>query len=98
MRGGDDGQLIMAEFSGHLRLRAEARGDGQTKLAEQSFRAPFHVGKSYWDVAAQTLRVQVVNPTAGILAGDRLESEIAVGRGATRDDAECEPRFSDARG
>jgi urease accessory protein len=70
----------MANFSGHLSLRAEAREDGQTFLAEQSFRAPFHLSKPYWD--GHALIVQVVNPTAGILAGDRLESEIVVGLGA----------------
>ncbi len=51
-------------------------------LAEQSFRAPYHVSKPYWDADAKTLLVQVVNPTAGILAGDRLGSEIAVDAGA----------------
>jgi urease accessory protein len=72
----------MAEFSGHLSLRAAARPDGQTILAAQSFRAPFHLSKSYWDADAGVLVVQVVNPTAGILAGDRLESAIAVESGA----------------
>jgi len=72
----------MSEFSGHLRLRAEAREDGRTVLAAQAFRAPFHVGKSYWDDEARTLRVQVVNPTAGILEGDLLASEVSVGAGA----------------
>ncbi|MFT3782384.1 MAG: urease accessory protein UreD [Nibricoccus sp.] len=70
----------MAEFSGHLSLAAEAREDGQTFLARQSFRAPFHLSKPYWD--GHALIVQVVNPTAGVLAGDRLSSEISVGSGA----------------
>ncbi len=70
----------MAEFSGHLSIRAEARENGQTVLATQSFRAPFHLSKPYWD--GHALIVQVVNPTAGILAGDRLESAISVGSGA----------------
>lgn len=68
-------------FSGHLALRAAARADGRTFIAAQSFRAPYHVSKPYWD--GQALLVQVVNPTAGILAGDRLESEIAVDAGAS---------------
>lgn len=51
-------------------------------LAEQAFRAPFHVSKPYWDVDTGVLLAQVVNPTAGILAGDRLESDIAVDAGA----------------
>lgn len=47
-------------------------------LAAQSFRAPFHLSKPYWDADTRALLVQVVNPTAGILAGDRLESQISV--------------------
>src|SRR4051812_16022428 len=73
----------MAEFSGNLFLRAAARPDGQTVLAGQSFRAPFHVSKPYRDGDSRTLLVQVVNPTAGILSGDRLESTIEVGAGAS---------------
>ncbi len=72
----------MAEFSGNLFLRAEGRADGHTVLAGQSFRAPFHLSKPYWDADAGILIVQVVNPTAGILAGDRLESAITVESGA----------------
>jgi urease accessory protein len=65
-------------FSGHLSLSAAVNARGRTVLATQSFRAPFHLSKPYWDAEARTLLVQVVNPTAGILAGDRLESVIAV--------------------
>jgi urease accessory protein len=72
----------VSTFSGNLSLRADARPDGRTVLAQQSFRAPYHVSKPYWDEDARTLLVQVVNPTAGILAGDRLESDIAVGERA----------------
>ena len=73
----------MADFSGHLAIRAAARADGRTVLAEQSFRAPYHLSKPYWDTDARTLLVQVVNPTAGILSGDRLESKITVEAGAS---------------
>ncbi len=73
----------MAAFSGHLRLQAAARADGRTALASQSFRAPYHLSKPYWDADAGTLLVQVVNPTAGILEGDFLESDIAVEQGAS---------------
>lgn len=66
---------------GHLHLVATAGADGRTGLAHQSFRAPFHIGKPYWDGAV--LQVQVVNPTAGILAGDRLELDVAVEPGAS---------------
>lgn len=72
----------MSEFSGHLSLRAALNAHGRTVLAAQSFRAPFHISKPYWDPEAGSLLVQVVNPTAGILAGDRLESAIHVERDA----------------
>lgn len=72
----------MPSFSGHLRLQAAPREHGRTVLAGQSFRAPYHLSKPYWDVDAATLLVQVVNPTAGILEGDLLQSEIAVDAGA----------------
>lgn len=72
----------MADFSGHLSLRAARRAHGRTVLAAQSFRAPFHLSKPYWDADARVLIAQVVNPTAGILAGDQLESDIAVEAGA----------------
>ena len=73
----------MADFHGHLSLRAAARpDDGVTTLAAQAFRAPFHLSKPYWNADTRTLLVQVVNPTAGILSGDRLESSVAVDPGA----------------
>jgi urease accessory protein len=65
-------------FFGHLSLHAARRDHGRTVLAAQSFRAPYHISKPYWDADARTLLVQVVNPTAGILEGDLLESEIGV--------------------
>ena len=86
MSRGSSGRLAlpihMAEFSGHLALTAAAR-DGRTVLAEQSFRAPFHLSKPYWNADHGVLVVQVVNPTAGILAGDKLASQIVVESGAS---------------
>ena len=74
----------MSEFSGHLHLRGHsARRAAGRAWSEQSFRAPFHLSKPYWDADAKTLLVQIVNPTAGILSGDRLESRITVDAGAS---------------
>jgi urease accessory protein len=109
----DEGVRAPRGFSGHLSLSAAIGARGRTVLAAQSFRAPFHLSKPYWDEDARTLLVQVVNPTAGILAGDRLESEIAVQGDASllvttpsasrifhmRDGAaECRQRFTVAAG
>lgn len=66
----------MPTFSGHIALRAERGADGRTFVAHQSFRAPFHLSKTYWDDHA--LILQIVNPTAGILSGDTLEADIDV--------------------
>jgi urease accessory protein len=71
-----------ASFSGHLAVSAAMRPDGRTTLARQSFRAPYHVSKPYWDATARVLLLQVVNPTAGILSGDRLEMRVDVEAGA----------------
>jgi urease accessory protein len=67
-------------FSGHLHIEAAPRPDGRTALARQSFRAPFHLAKPYWD--GRVLQVRVVNATAGILAGDRLDLGMRVAAGA----------------
>lgn len=72
----------MNALAGHLRLRATCRSDGSTVIAEQSFQAPFHLSKPNWDPAAGVLHAQIVNPTAGILEGDRLGSAITVETGA----------------
>lgn len=75
--------ITATAFSGHLHLTAAVRDDGQTAIAEQSFRAPFHVSKPYWDDDGGVLQVQVVNPTAGILEGDQLELNVRVNAGAS---------------
>ena len=49
-------------------------------MRRQSFCAPFHIGKAYADPHA--LMVQVVNPTAGVFAGDDLRLQIVVEPGA----------------
>ena len=72
----------MNALEGHLHLRAVRATDGSTALSDQSFRAPFHLSKPNWDPEAEVLHAQVVNPTAGILEGDRLESSISVDVGA----------------
>lgn len=54
--------------------------NGRSFIREQSFRAPFHLSKPYWD--GHALLVQIVNPTAGVFAGDRLTSRVVVESGA----------------
>ncbi|HET6409698.1 MAG TPA: urease accessory protein UreD, partial [Chthoniobacteraceae bacterium] len=49
-------------------------------LRHQSFRAPMHLSKPHLD--ADALVVNVVNPTAGFLEGDRVECSVKVETGA----------------
>ena len=69
----------MTSLDGHLRLvcAADARG---TYIAEQSFRAPMHISKAYWD--GVVLLVNVINPTAGIFGGDTICAHVTVESGA----------------
>lgn len=70
----------LSGLEGFLRMEAAPGPAGRTVLARQAFRAPFHLAKPYWD--GRVLQVQVTNPTAGVLAGDRLELNIGVAGGA----------------
>ncbi len=67
-------------LNGRLDLTCAADDQGRTFIRSQSFRAPFHLSKPYWDEHA--LIVQIVNPTAGVLAGDVLSSRVVVENGA----------------
>jgi urease accessory protein len=67
-------------LSGNLRLVCASHPERGTFLAEQSFSAPIHLSKSYWD--GETLLVNVVNQTAGIFGGDEITTHVEVGAGA----------------
>ena len=67
-------------LNGNLRLVCAAPPERGTFLAEQSFAAPIHLSKSYWD--GDTLLVNVVNQTAGIFGGDEIAMHVEVGPGA----------------
>lgn len=69
-------------LDGHLDLEALPGRGGVSCLGRQSFSAPFHVGKGYADEDG-VLRVQVVNPTAGMLEGDRMRLRLVARRGAS---------------
>lgn len=61
---------------GHLRLVADVNIKGESYLREQSFRAPVHLSKTFLNNGV--LIANVVSPTAGLLAGDRLEIDVRV--------------------
>jgi len=65
---------------GHMRLVCAPDARGISCLREQSFRAPIHLSKPFWE--ENTLVLNVVNPTAGLLEGDRIVQEATVRTGA----------------
>lgn len=69
-----------AGLSGNLRLVCASHPERGTFLAEQSFSAPIHLSKSYWN--GDTLLVNVVNQTAGIFGGDSIKTQVRVESGA----------------
>ncbi len=69
-------------LNGRLELiAARSEATGRTALRHQYHSVPFHLSKAYWD--GRVLLAQVVNPTAGIFAGDRMESHVSVEEGAS---------------
>ena len=67
-------------LSGHLELTCSTDADGRSYISRQSFRAPIHLSKPHLDEGV--LVVNVVNPTAGLFAGDRIHYRVAVESGA----------------
>jgi urease accessory protein len=67
-------------LSGNLHLVCASDPQRGTFLSEQSFSAPIHLSKSYWD--GETLLVNVVNQTAGIFGGDAISTRVVVEPGA----------------
>lgn len=67
-------------LDGGLDLFCAPDARGQSTLRRQFFRAPVHLSKPHHDAGA--LVVNVVNPTAGLLAGDRLRLAVEVAAGA----------------
>lgn len=63
-----------------MHIEGQADAQGRTFLARQSFRAPIHLSKPHWD--GNYLIINVVNPTAGLFAGDYVETIVRVRGGA----------------
>lgn len=67
-------------LTGHLDLVCAVDSAGRSHLSRQSFCAPIHISKPHTDEGA--LIVNVVNPTAGLLDGDRIKMRVRVETGA----------------
>jgi urease accessory protein len=77
---GSEVSLPVSGAQGHLHLECQADSSGRTFLSKQSFRAPMHLSKPHWD--GSYLIINIVNPTAGLFAGDHVEVTVRVGGGA----------------
>jgi urease accessory protein len=69
-----------AALRGNFHLVCSQRTDGTTYVSRQSFAAPFHLSKTYWN--GDTLLVNVINQTAGLFGGDVLKTCVVVESGA----------------
>jgi urease accessory protein len=67
-------------LNGNLRLVCASTPERGTYLAEQSFSAPIHLSKAYWN--GEILLVNVINQTAGIFGGDGITTHVLVQPGA----------------
>ena len=70
----------MPTLAGHLDITCTRDGDGRSYLREQSFSAPFHISKPYWN--GHALLLQLASPTPGLFGGDRLTSSGPLDEGA----------------
>ena len=70
----------MPTLAGHLDITCTRDANGRSYLREQSFSAPFHISKPYWD--GDALLLQLASPTPGLFGGDRLTSSVTLDKGA----------------
>ena len=67
-------------LAGYLRLDCRADGAGRSFLARKEYKTPIHISKPYWD--GHSLLLNLMCPTAGMLAGDSVDLDCRVSSGA----------------
>lgn len=72
--------LTSKSLDSELALRFESH-DGVTRLTHRQAGGLCHIGKPYWD--GRTLLTQLINPTAGLFAGDRLKAGVTLGENSS---------------
>ncbi len=72
---------IRPHVAGHLYATCTCDTNGKSILSQKDFKTPIHISKPYWD--GSSLLLNLMCPTAGMLAGDRVELKIAVKKGAS---------------
>lgn len=72
--------LTSKSLDSELTLKFESHA-GITRLTHRQAGGLCHIGKPYWD--GRTLLTQLINPTAGLFAGDRLKADITLGENSS---------------
>ncbi|MDQ8186128.1 urease accessory protein UreD [Pelagicoccus sp. SDUM812002] len=67
--------------AGHLYATCAQDATGKCILSRKDFKTPIHISKPYWD--GHSLLLNLMCPTAGMLAGDSAELEVKVETGAS---------------
>ncbi len=68
-------------LSGHLYATCSRADSGKCILSRKEFKTPIHISKPYWD--QRSLLLNLMCPTAGMLAGDSATLEVRVENGAS---------------
>lgn len=72
--------MSSSRLSGYLRVTAVPDSSGKTILVRKEYRTPIHISKPYWD--GNSLLLNVMSPTAGLLEGDQVDLDVVVETGA----------------
>lgn len=67
--------------AGHLYATCEKDATGKSILGQKDFKTPIHISKPYWN--GQSLLLNLMCPTAGMLAGDSVDLKITVKQNAS---------------
>lgn len=73
--------LERPHVEGYLRATCKRDDSGKCILSRKEFKTPIHISKPYWD--QHSLLLNLMCPTAGMLAGDSAKLEIRVGNEAS---------------
>lgn len=76
------GAMTGNSLSGHLRLRCDVGVNAAPYISAQSFQVPAHLSKAHLSDDRKILVLTIINPTAGFFDGDKIESEVTVGKDA----------------
>ncbi len=67
--------------AGHLYATCQRDQTGKCILSHKDFKTPIHISKPYWD--GQSLLLNLMCPTAGMLSGDSVDLEVKVEQNAS---------------